>query len=105
MKIDKTASTEFAWLIRREIWEHKLVTWGPGILALLIIVSGLTSFLRLNHAGGVFDGPEDMQTLATLSQAMLDLIDGPGSIDAKTHRVSFSYAHPLFWAPFIVVGD
>ncbi|GAB2181274.1 tetratricopeptide repeat protein [Denitratisoma sp. agr-D3] len=40
-----------------------------------------------------------------LRQAMLGLMDGPGSVDAKTKRVSFSYAHPLFWAPFIVVGD
>lgn len=40
-----------------------------------------------------------------LRQAMTDLMDGPGSIDPKTKRVSFSYAHPLFWAPFIVVGD
>jgi len=40
-----------------------------------------------------------------LRQAMLGLMDGPGNLDAKTKRVSFSYAHPLFWAPFIVVGD
>lgn len=40
-----------------------------------------------------------------LRQAMLGLMDGPGNVDARTKRVSFSYAHPLFWAPFIVVGD
>jgi CHAT domain-containing protein len=40
-----------------------------------------------------------------LRQSMTDLMDSPGSIDPKTKRVSFSYAHPLFWAPFIVVGD
>ncbi|HTJ97285.1 MAG TPA: CHAT domain-containing protein, partial [Rhodocyclaceae bacterium] len=40
-----------------------------------------------------------------LRQAMLGLIDGPGAVDEKTGRVSFSYAHPLFWAPFVVVGD
>ena len=36
--------------------------------------------------------------------AMLDLIDGPGYADAQG-RVLFSYAHPIFWAPFTLVGD
>lgn len=40
-----------------------------------------------------------------LRQSMLGLLDGPGSVDEKSGRVSFSYAHPLFWAPFVVVGD
>lgn len=40
-----------------------------------------------------------------LRQSMLALLSGPGSVDAKTGRASFSYAHPLFWAPFMVVGD
>jgi len=32
------------------------------------------------------------------------LIDGPGSVDAAG-RTGYTYAHPLFWAPFTVVGD
>ena len=40
-----------------------------------------------------------------LRQAMLALVDGPGSVDPKTRRVNYSYAHPVFWAPFVVVGD
>lgn len=40
-----------------------------------------------------------------LRQSMLALIDSPGNQDEKTGRVSFSYAHPLFWAPFVIVGD
>lgn len=40
-----------------------------------------------------------------LRQAMLALASGPGASDAKTGKPVFSYAHPLFWAPFIVVGD
>ena len=40
-----------------------------------------------------------------LRQAMLELIDGPGHKDPVTGRVLFSYAHPLFWAPFSLVGD
>jgi len=40
-----------------------------------------------------------------LRQSMMGLVDSPGNFDQKTKHVSFSYAHPLFWAPFIVVGD
>jgi CHAT domain-containing protein len=39
-----------------------------------------------------------------LQEAMMALMDGPGYIgtDGKTE---FTYAHPLFWAPYSVVGD
>ena len=40
-----------------------------------------------------------------LRQAMLALIDGKGATDPKTGAVLFSYAHPIFWAPFSLVGD
>ena len=40
-----------------------------------------------------------------LRQAMLALIDGPGMIDPLTKKPVYSYAHPLFWAPFSLVGD
>ncbi|MDA1326980.1 MAG: CHAT domain-containing protein [Proteobacteria bacterium] len=39
-----------------------------------------------------------------LRQSMLNLIDKGGLIDAKGNMV-FSYAHPIFWAPFSLVGD
>jgi CHAT domain-containing protein len=41
---------------------------------------------------------------AALRSAMLALMDGPGLRNAKGDTV-FSYAHPLFWAPFSLVGD
>jgi len=37
-------------------------------------------------------------------KSMLDLIDGPGLKDVGTGKIVASYAHPLFWAPFIIVG-
>jgi CHAT domain-containing protein len=40
-----------------------------------------------------------------LQQTMLSLIDGPGYIDLVSDKVVFSYAHPLFWAPFTLVGE
>ena len=38
-----------------------------------------------------------------LRRAMLELIDGPGFVEGD--RRLFSYAHPIFWAPFTLVGD
>jgi CHAT domain-containing protein len=40
-----------------------------------------------------------------LRQAMLGLIDGPGYVDPAQKRTLFTYAHPIFWAPFSLVGD
>jgi CHAT domain-containing protein len=40
-----------------------------------------------------------------LRKSMLDLIDSSGLKDDATGKIVASYAHPLFWAPFILVGD
>ncbi|MBT4487323.1 MAG: CHAT domain-containing protein, partial [Rhodospirillaceae bacterium] len=40
-----------------------------------------------------------------LRQAILALMDGRGYVDPQTNSVVFSYAHPIFWAPFSLVGD
>ena len=34
---------------------------------------------------------------------MVGLIDGPGYQDEG--KSVFAYAHPLFWAPFTLIGD
>ena len=39
-----------------------------------------------------------------LRQASMGLLDGPGFKDADG-KTLFSYAHPLFWAPYTVMGD
>ena len=41
----------------------------------------------------------------SLQKAMLGLLDGPGLLDPANGKPAFSYAHPLFWAPFVLVGD
>jgi CHAT domain-containing protein len=40
-----------------------------------------------------------------LRQAMTALMDSPGFIDPRNGQPLFSYAHPIFWAPFSLVGD
>ena len=45
----------------------------------------------------------DVSRTQALRQAMLNMID-EGTFEADGTRV-FSYAHPIFWAPFILVGE
>jgi CHAT domain-containing protein len=40
----------------------------------------------------------------TLRQAMMALLDGPGAKDSED-EVVFTYGHPLFWAPYALIGD
>jgi CHAT domain-containing protein/tetratricopeptide (TPR) repeat protein len=40
-----------------------------------------------------------------MRQAMVGLIDGQGYVDPDSKQPVFSYAHPIFWAPFSLVGD
>jgi CHAT domain-containing protein/tetratricopeptide (TPR) repeat protein len=39
-----------------------------------------------------------------LRQAMMALADGKGYVDAAG-KTDFAYAHPLFWAPYTIIGD
>ena len=39
-----------------------------------------------------------------LRQAMVQLIDGKGYADEQG-KTLFTYAHPLFWAPYTIIGD
>jgi CHAT domain-containing protein len=39
-----------------------------------------------------------------LRQAMMALLDGKGFTDEKG-ATAFTYAHPLFWAPYSIIGD
>ena len=36
--------------------------------------------------------------------AMMAVLDGQGFTDEKG-KVLFTYGHPLFWAPYTIIGD
>jgi CHAT domain-containing protein len=38
-----------------------------------------------------------------LRQAMVALMDGPGY--AESGKTLFTYGHPMFWAPYTIIGD
>ncbi len=40
-----------------------------------------------------------------LRQTMVDMIDGGVYVDEASGKTVFSYAHPIFWAPFTLIGD
>jgi CHAT domain-containing protein/predicted negative regulator of RcsB-dependent stress response len=48
---------------------------------------------------------QNLSRARALQKSTLALIDGPGFKDPASGKIAASYAHPLFWAPFIVVGE
>lgn len=48
-------------------------------------------------------GDSQVTRAQAMRQSMLQLIDGDGYVDGG--KTVFSYAHPIFWAPFSLVGD
>ena len=50
-------------------------------------------------------GASSLSRAEALQQAMLALINGPGYVDPESGKAVFSYAHPIFWVPFTIVGD
>ena len=40
-----------------------------------------------------------------LHHAILAMINKGGYVDTKTGKMVFTYAHPIFWAPFSLIGD
>ena len=48
---------------------------------------------------------DNLSRAEALRQSMHALIEGPGFIDIESGKIIFSYAHPIFWAPFSLVGD
>jgi CHAT domain-containing protein len=47
----------------------------------------------------------ELQRAEALQQAQTWLIDRGEYVDAGSNRILFSYAHPIFWAPFTLIGD
>jgi CHAT domain-containing protein len=59
----------------------------------------MTDLFKRQNQDTVMSKPE------ALRQSMLYLADKGGYKDSKSNAMSYAYAHPLFWAPFVVVGD
>ena len=73
-----------------------LVThWPVETISARLLVTGI--FERYVSQDGI-------TRAESLRQSMLKLMEGQ-YVDPNTHKVVFAYAHPIFWAPYALVGD
>ena len=79
-----------------------------GTRAILVSMWPVETTSARKLSTGLFRYQQEDQTLSkvrALQKSALALIDGPGIKDPASGKIAASYAHPLFWAPFIVVGE
>jgi len=79
-----------------------------GTRAILVSMWPVETTSARELTTGLFRYQQEDQTLSrarALQKSALTLIDGPGFKDPATGKTVASYAHPLFWAPFIMVGE
>lgn len=79
-----------------------------GTRAILVSMWPVETTSAKKLTTGLFQYQHEDKTLSragALRKSMLELIDDPGLKDNTTGKIVTSYAHPLFWAPFILVGD
>jgi len=48
---------------------------------------------------------KELSRARALQKSMLELMDKSNLVDDVSGKIVASYAHPLFWAPFVLVGD
>ena len=70
--------------------------WPVETTSAKMLTTGLFRYQKEN---------KKLSRVRAYQRSMLALIDSPGLKDIKTGKIVASYAHPFFWAPFIVVGD
>ena len=74
-----------------------LVTmWPVETTSAKLLVKGIFQFLNKGNI---------LSRSSAIRESMLDLIDNQQLIDKSTGKIVLSYAHPIFWAPFVIVGD
>ena len=72
-----------------------LTNWSVHSASARILVSEL--FKRQGSGAS-------MTRAEALRQASMALVDGPGYAD-ESGKTLFTYAHPMFWAPYSILGD
>jgi CHAT domain-containing protein len=79
-----------------------------GTRAILVSMWPVETTSAKKLTTGLFRFQKEDKTLSrsrALRKSIIGLIDGPGIKDNATGKIIASYAHPIFWAPFIIVGD
>lgn len=79
-----------------------------GTRAILVSMWPVETTSAKKLTTGLFRYQKENATLTrarALRESILALISGPGFKDNTTGKIVASYAHPIFWGPFIIVGD
>ena len=79
-----------------------------GTRALLVSMWPVETTSAKTLTTGLFQYQKEDNTLSRArahQKSMLDLMDNQVLKNDATGKIIVSYAHPIFWAPFIVVGD
>jgi CHAT domain-containing protein len=79
-----------------------------GSRAILVSMWSVETTSARKLTSKLFEYQKEDKTLsraAALRKSILALIDGPGMKDPASGKITASYAHPFFWAPFIIVGE
>ena len=79
-----------------------------GTRALLVTMWSVETTSARKLVTGIFQAQEENKALSraqALRKSMLNLIDNETLKEETTGKIAASYAHPLFWAPFVIVGD
>jgi CHAT domain-containing protein len=79
-----------------------------GTRAILVSMWPVETTSAKKLTTGLFRYQKEDKTLSrtrALRKSIIGLIDGPGIKDNATGKIIASYAHPMFWAPFTIVGD
>ena len=79
-----------------------------GTRALLVTMWPVETTSARKLVTGIFQKQQEDKTLSraqALRQSILNVIDKEILKNETSGKIIASYAHPLFWAPFIIVGD
>lgn len=79
-----------------------------GTRALLVSMWPVETTSARKLVTGIFQFYEGDKTLSraqVLRKSILNLLDRDTMTDAATGKIAASYGHPIFWAPFVMVGD
>ena len=71
--------------------------------AMVMMIDLFKSYQKSPNLSSKDQQPKRYSKAQALRQSMLDMIDRGGSQEGG--KMKYAYAHPIFWAPFVIVGD
>jgi len=79
-----------------------------GTRAVLVTMWPVETTSAKNLMTGLFSHyarEKDLPRAQALRKSITELIDSQGMKESDTGKTVASYAHPFFWAPYIIMGD